>query len=63
MQAERRQVQEEKVGGRVVALLYSADDGMWIACAGCQNWFNLSCTNIRNSRKLPDVFYCENCVS
>ena len=43
-------------------LLYSADDGMWITCDGCQNWFNLSCTNIHNSRKLPDVFYCENCV-
>ena len=23
-------------------LLYSADNGMWIACDGCQNWFNLS---------------------
>ena len=43
-------------------LLYSADNGMWIACDGCQNWFNLSCTNISNSKKLPDVFYCENCV-
>ena len=43
-------------------LLYSADNGMWIACDGCQNWFNLSCTNISNSKKLPDVFYCEKCV-
>ena len=43
-------------------LLYSADNGMWIAYDGCQNWFNLSCTNISNSKKLPDVFYCENCV-
>ena len=42
-------------------LLYSADNGMWIACDGCQNWFNLSCTNICNSKILPDVFYSENC--
>jgi hypothetical protein len=44
-------------------LLYSADNGIWIACDGCQNWFNLSCTNITNSKRLPDVFYCENCMS
>ena len=43
-------------------LLYSADSGMWIACDLCENWFNLSCTNIIDSKKLPDVFYCENCV-
>ena len=32
-------------------LQYSEDSGMWIACDGCQNWFNLSCTNISNSKK------------
>ena len=40
-------------------LLHSADNSMWIACDRCQSWFNLSCTNILNSKKLPDVFYCE----
>ena len=31
-------------------LLYSADNGMWIACDDCQNWINLSCTNISSSK-------------
>ena len=64
------QIQEEVSGMNLSSddtcpkcgLLYSADSGMWIACDLCENWFNLSCTNIIDSKKLPDVFYCENCV-
>ena len=35
--------------------LHLADNGMWIACYGCQNWFNLSCTNNSNKKYLRDV--------
>ena len=42
-------------------LMYSADDGIWICCDGCDSWYDLKCTNIQG-RNIPDAFYCENCV-
>ena len=36
--------------------VYSADNGIWITCDGCQNWFNLSCTNISNSKNYRMCF-------
>ena len=43
-------------------LMYSADNGVWICCDGCDSWYDLKCTNIRSRRNVPDIFYCENCV-
>ena len=42
-------------------LMYSADDGIWICCDGCDSWYDLKCTNIRG-RNISDTFYCENCL-
>ena len=45
-------------------LRFSEDSGTtWIACNSCHQWYNLSCTKIKNRKKnIPSCFYCENCV-
>ena len=41
---------------------YADIGGLWVCCDGCNQWFNVECTNIRRKR-IPDIFYCEDCGS
>ena len=41
---------------------YADIGGLWVCCDGCNQWFNVECTNIRGKR-IPDTFYCEDCRS
>ena len=33
-------------------LVYADSDGLWVCCDGCNQWFDLNCTNI-TGRKVP----------
>ncbi len=39
------------------------ENGLWICCDGCNRWFDLQCTNIRNKRRVPNTYFCEDCKS
>ena len=44
---------------------YSSDDtvnGLWVCCDSCEQWYDLPCTNIRNKRRLPKSYICEDCL-
>ena len=43
-------------------LVYADSQGLWICCDGCNQWFDIECTNIKK-RKVPELYYCEDCVS
>ena len=43
-------------------LVYSDSGGLWVSCDGCKQWFDLKCTSIKR-RNIPDVYYCENCIT
>ena len=41
---------------------YTDSEGLWVCCDGCDRWFKVECTTIKN-KKLPDVYVCEECTS
>ena len=43
-------------------LVYADSGGLWVCCDGCSEWYDIKCTNIKK-RKVPEFYYCENCVS
>lgn len=44
----------------ICGMMYVDDDGVWIGCDGCDQWFNIQCTDI-SSETLPDKYFCEVC--
>ena len=43
-----------------ICSLVSLDDGgFWIACDGCNDWFDLkcTCTDIEDKKHVPDTYY------
>lgn len=45
-------------------LAYMDDDnenGLWVCCDICNQWFDLPCTNIRNKGRVPNTYICEEC--
>ena len=38
------------------------DGGFWVGCDGCDEWFDLPCTDIE-TEELPeaDMYYCQKC--
>ncbi len=43
-------------------LVYADSGGLWVCCDGCNQWFDVKCTNIKR-RNVPEFYYCEDCVS
>ena len=43
------------------SLVYPDDGGFWIGCDGCNNWFDLKCTDVKDEEHVPDTYYCLNC--
>ena len=43
------------------SLVYPDDGGFWIGCNGCNNWFDLKCTDVEDEEHVPDTYYCLNC--
>lgn len=41
---------------------YSAKGGLWVCCDGCDQWYDLKCTSIKNKEDIPDTYLCEKCV-
>ena len=33
----------------------------WVCCHHCQDWYHSNCVGIRNNRKLPEYYFCNNC--
>ena len=42
-------------------LIYPDDGGFWIGCDGCNNWFDLKCTDVQSEEHIPDEYYCKKC--
>ena len=42
-------------------IAYTDSEGLCVFCDGCDRWFNVECTTIKN-KKLPDVYFCEECI-
>lgn len=43
-------------------LAYGDDDGLWVCCDECDEWFNFECTNISDEEFIPDIFVCDSCA-
>ena len=41
---------------------YTDSEGLWVCCDGCDRWYNMECTTIP-PKKVPDVYFCEDCTS
>ena len=39
---------EDQTVCTVCELIYGSDDSLWVGCYGCNQSFDLKCTNIRN---------------
>lgn len=44
-------------------LVYQDDGGFWICCDGCNDWYDIKCTKIKSKKRVPEVFFCDNCES
>ena len=53
--------EEERAICPLCGLVYPDDGGFWICCDGCDDWFDLKCTDIKSKRHIPDVYFCEKC--
>ena len=55
--------QEEATVCPKCGLLYEDGDEevTWVCCDKCDRWFDWSCTKLRNKKKIPETFFCENC--
>ena len=42
----------------ICSLVYPDDVGFWIACDGCNDWFDLKCTDVEDEEHVPDTYYC-----
>ena len=40
-------------------LEYVEDDSVWICCDGCDNCFDLKCTDV--CKNIPEEYFCEEC--
>ena len=47
----------------ICSLVYPDDGRFWIACDGCNDWFDLkcTCTNVEDKEHVPDTYHCLNC--
>ena len=45
----------------ICSLVYPDDGGFWFACDGCNDQFDLKCTNVEDEEHVPDTHYCLNC--
>ena len=52
---------EDEDEGPICSLVYLDDGGLWIACDGCNDWFDLKCTDVEDEEHVPDTYYCLNC--
>ena len=53
---------EDQTVCTVCGLIYGSDDSLWVGCDGCNQWFDLKCTNIRDKYSIPDTnYFCQNC--
>ena len=41
-------------------LVFADSGGLWVCCDGCNQWFDIKCTNIKR-RRVPEFYYCEDC--
>ena len=41
---------------------YAESQGLWVCCDGCDRWFDVECTTIKK-KKLPEVYFCEDCTN
>ena len=53
--------EEERATCPLCGLIYPDDGGFWICCDGCDDWFDLKCTDIKSKRHVPDVYLCKKC--
>ena len=44
----------------ICSLVYPDDGRFWIACDGCNDWFDLKCTDVEDEERVPDTYYCLN---
>ncbi len=42
-------------------LVYADIGGLWVCCDGCDRWYDVKCTNIKK-KKVPELYYCDDCV-
>ena len=53
--------EDERAIFPICSLVYLDDGGFWIACDGCNDWFDLKCTDVEDAEHVPDTYYCLNC--
>ena len=54
-------VEEDRAVCPICRRVYPDDGGFWVACDGCDEWFDLPCTDIETEEVVPDTYYCQKC--
>ena len=52
---------EDRAMCPICSPVYLDDGRFWIACDGCNDWFDLKCTDVKDEEHVPDTYYCLNC--
>lgn len=37
------------------------ENGLWVCCNACNQWFDLQCIGIKSQRRVPNIYICEYC--